>query len=359
MCGTDKIKKRLHSYRSLYNEVKQIKERLDEIESSQDLVKSVVITDMPKGSDVDKDSIGRLLARLEELRKEFNAKLDKMLCELHCIEKLIEGLEPTERQLMRKRYIEGRFNPWNEGHWLKRRFFDHKDNPSILAIITNYMCNEWLDDADKKVFEDMKKNNPKRYKVAGLGEWGIVDGLVYENWKEESFDINEISSKEGVISCFGIDFGYTNDPTALFCGLVDEKEHKIYVFDELYKKALTNKKIYDEILKMGYTKEKIRADCAEPKSIDELREFGLKGIRRSRKGKDSVNNGIQFIQGFEIIIHPKCVNFLREIGLYVWATDRLDSSKKLNQAVDDNNHLMDAMRYALEDIITKDSFSFE
>lgn len=251
------------------------------------------------------------------------------------------------------------FNPWNEGHWLKRRFFDDKDNPSILAITTNYMCNEWLDEADKRVFEDMKKNNPKRYKVAGLGEWGIVDGLVYENWKEESFDINEISSKDGVISCFGLDFGYTNDPTALFCGLVDEKEHKIYVFDELYKKALTNKKIYDEIFKMGYSKEKIRADCAEPKSIDELREFGLKGIRRSRKGKDSVNNGIQFIQGFEIIIHPKCINFLREIGLYVWATDRLDSSKKLNKAVDDNNHLMDAMRYALEDIITKDSFSFE
>ena len=79
------------------------------------------------------------------------------------------------------------FNPWNEHHWIKKRFFDAPVDPDILAMTTNYLCNEWLDASDKKLFEQMKKNNPRRYAVAGLGNWGIVDGLVYENWIEQDF----------------------------------------------------------------------------------------------------------------------------------------------------------------------------
>lgn len=249
------------------------------------------------------------------------------------------------------------FNPWNEHHWLKKRFFDCKDNENILAMTTNYMCNEWLDNSDRKMFEDMRKNNPKRYKVAGLGDWGIADGLIYENYVEDDFDINEVSKRKGVKSAFGLDFGYTNDETALFCGLVDESKKEIYVFDEIYKKALTNKKIYEEIHKKGYTKEKITADSAEPKSIDELRELGLYRIRKARKGKDSINNGIQYIQDFKIIIHPRCVNFITEISSYTWAEDKFGN--KINKPVDDFNHLMDAMRYAVEEFTAGSVFSFE
>ena len=248
------------------------------------------------------------------------------------------------------------FNPWNELHWLKKRFFDVVDK-DILAMTTNYMCNEWLDESDRKMFEDMKKNNPKRYKVAGLGDWGIVDGLIYENWKEDIFDVNDISGRKGVKSAFGLDFGYTNDPTALFCGLVDEIAKKIYVFDEIYEKAMSNRKIYDEISRKGYAKEKIVADSAEPKSIDELRNLGLYRIQKARKGKDSINNGIQYIQDFEIIIHPKCVNFIKEIGNYTWDEDKFGN--KINKPVDDFNHLLDAMRYALEDFLKGSAFSFD
>ena len=252
------------------------------------------------------------------------------------------------------------FNPWNEKHWLKKRFFDVKDNPDIMAKTTNYLCNEWLDSADLRVFEQMKKNNPRRYKVAGLGDWGIVEGLIYENWEEKAFDIHSdefISQHANIKSAFGLDFGYTNDPTALFCGLVDLEKAEIYVFDELYKKALTNKAIYQNIYSMGYVKEKIRADSAEPKSIDELRELGIYNIIAARKGRDSVNNGIQYIQGFKIYIHPKCVNFLTEIGNYTWDTDK--TGAKLNKPIDDFNHLLDAMRYALEDFLLGKTFSFE
>lgn len=238
-------------------------------------------------------------------------------------------------------------NPWNDKHWIKKRFFDVEHGTDILAKTTNYMCNEFLDNADKELFEKMKKINPKRYRVAGLGEWGVAEGLIYENYEEKEFNLNEISSLPGVVSIFGLDFGYTNDPTALFCGLLDEKNKRIYVFDELYKKALTNDMIYKNIEKMGYVKEKITADSAEPKSIQELKNLGLIRINKARKGKDSIVNGIQYIQNYKIIIHPRCVNFLTEISNYSWSKDKFNNF--VNTPIDDFNHLMDGMRYSVED----------
>ena len=242
------------------------------------------------------------------------------------------------------------FNPWNEKTWIKKRFFDVQDE-NILALTTNYKCNEWLSPEDIKVFEEMRVRNPRRYAVAGLGEWGIVDGLVYENWREEAFDLDEIRSNNNeLISAFGLDYGYTNDPTALFCGLLDLQNKRLYVFDEMYKKGLSNRRIAENIAEMGYNKETITADGAEPKSNDELKGYGLR-VKGAKKGKDSVKNGVQWIQDLEIIIHPRCVNFITEISNYTWAKDKFDN--KLNEPIDDFNHLMDAMRYALEGHITK------
>ena len=245
------------------------------------------------------------------------------------------------------------FNPWNERHWLKARFFDKVDD-NILALTTNYLCNEWLDDADKKLFEDMKKNNPRRYQVAGLGNWGIVDGLVYENWQELEFDWREILNKrQKAKAVFGLDFGYTNDPAAFFCGILDQEQKEIYVFDEIYQKGMQNTAIYSNIEKLSFKKEIIVADSAEPKSIDHLKGLGLYRIKASKKGKDSINAGIQFIQDFKIFIHPRCVNFLTEISNYAWDKDKF--GKPTNKPIDDFNHLMDAMRYALEDYMRNNS----
>ena len=238
-------------------------------------------------------------------------------------------------------------NPWNERHWIKKRFFDVKDE-NIMAKTTNYMCNEWLDESDKKLFEDMKNNNPRRYQVAGLGEWEIVDGLVYENWRELEFDWREILNKrQKAKAVYGLDFGYTNDPAAFFCGILDMAQKEIYVFDEIYQKGMQNTAIYNNIEKLGFRKEIIVADSAEPKSIEHLRSLGLTRIKASKKGKDSINAGIQFIQDFKIFIHPRCVNFLTEISNYAWDKDKF--GKAVNKPIDDFNHLMDAMRYALED----------
>lgn len=267
------------------------------------------------------------------------------------------------------------FNPWNENHWLKQRFFDERcgedengepifkaregmisDDGEILAVTTNYLCNEWLDEADKRVFERMKAEDPRRYQVAGLGNWGVCEGLVYERWELAGFDVKEIAAKEGVRSVFGLDFGYTNDPSALFCGLVDTRERVIYVFDEMYARGLSNMMIYDRIARMGFSKERIAADSANPKDIAELRALGLSRIRAARKGADSINHGIQFIRNFKIVIHPRCVNFYTEISSYAWAEDEF--GKLTNRPAGGMDHLMDAMRYAIEDVDRARSFGF-
>ena len=241
------------------------------------------------------------------------------------------------------------FNPWNERHWLKKRFFDVQD-PEILALTTNYLCNEWLDQADKTVFEKMRINNPRRYIVAGLGGWGVVEGLCFEKWKEEEFTLEQLQKDhKNLKTVCGLDFGYTNDPTAFVIGFLDLDKKQLFIWDEIYQKRMSNRKIAETITAMGYGKERITADSAEPKSIDELQTLHLH-VQGARKGKDSVNNGIQWIQELEIIIHPRCVNFLTEISNYQWDKDKF--GKTLNVPIDDFNHLMDAMRYALEKYIT-------
>ncbi len=247
------------------------------------------------------------------------------------------------------------FNPWNSRHWLCGRFF-FGESADTLAITTTYLCNEFLDEADREQMERLKERNPRRYRVAGLGEWGQAEGLVFENYTEEAFDIDALRAKDGLRSVFGLDFGYTNDPTALFCGLIDTANKRLWVFDELYRKGLSNERIAAIITDMGYAKERITADSAEMKSIDRLCELGLKGIRPARKGPDSIRAGIDFLQDYEIIVHPRCVNFLTEINAYMWDTDKYDN--RLNKPQDYMNHLMDAMRYAVEDIAKGDIFSF-
>ncbi|MBQ6630561.1 MAG: PBSX family phage terminase large subunit [Romboutsia sp.] len=238
------------------------------------------------------------------------------------------------------------FNPWSEKHWLKKRFFDVVDD-DILAITTNYTCNEFLGEDDKKLFEKMKLSNPRRYNIEGLGNWGIAEGLVYSNFEELEFDIEEIKKRRNIKSAFGLDFGYTNDETAFIASLVDLDNNEIYIFDEHYQKAMSNKDIANMIKYKGYSKEKIVGDSSEPKSIDDIKRQGIYRIKGAKKGKDSILNGIQFIQDFKIYVHPKCENTIVELSNYVWDTKE---GNVINKPIDDYNHLMDALRYSLEDV---------
>ena len=241
------------------------------------------------------------------------------------------------------------FNPWSERHWLKGRFFD-RVNDGVSTYSTTYKDNEFLDATDIAVFDAMRVNNPRRYAVAGLGEWGVSEGLVFENWRSEDFRLDKIErGKEWQFRhIFGLDYGYTNDPTAFIAAAVNQVEKRLYIFDEHYERRMLNSDIAAMIRRKGYQKERIRADSAEPKSNDDLRRLGITRIVPSEKGHDSIINGIVGIQEYEIIVHPLCKNTLKELGSYRFR--RLKDGSMDRYPVDSDNHLMDALRYAAQDI---------
>ncbi|MBR3778515.1 MAG: PBSX family phage terminase large subunit [Clostridia bacterium] len=239
------------------------------------------------------------------------------------------------------------FNPWDENHWLKSRFFDRHDS-NVYATTTDYRCNEFLDDTDRALYERMRESNPRRYAVAGLGEWGHSEGLVFENWSVEEFPLRELH-REGMRHVFGLDYGYTNDPTAFIAAAVDEKAKRIYLYDEHYQRRMLNEDIAAMIVEKGYQKERIRADAAEPKSNEDLRRLGICRLQAANKGRDSVLSGIARLQEYRLVVHPRCVHTAAELRSYVWQADGRDGVY-CNRPCDKDNHLMDALRYAMEDV---------
>lgn len=246
------------------------------------------------------------------------------------------------------------FNPWSANSWLKTRFFDNPDDDTFTAT-TTYVCNEWLGEDDVHTFENLRKNSPKRYRIEGLGEWGISEGLIYENWVEEDFDINEIKQRSNVRSAFGMDFGFV-DENAFVCSLVDNDNKDIFIFDEWFATNVTNIQIAEHIKSMGYGSERVICDCAEPKSISELYNNGIRA-EACRKGADSVRHGISQIQGFRIHVKPKCVNIIKELSNYAWAKDK--DGKPTDKPEHEFSHGMDALRYGVQKVLVGSSFSFD
>ena len=270
------------------------------------------------------------------------------------------------------------FNPWAETHWLNDRFFKngnedkenlikkglviHKNTEDILAITTNFRANEFLDEADLEVFKTMEKENPRRFEIEGNGNWGICEGTVYFRWEVLDFDIKNLIRRGEYQTCIGLDFGFSNDPTALVVSLVNEDKKEIHVIDEHYETGMFNEDIVSMIQYKGYSKSVIIADCAENKSIAWMKKNGIPRIKSSVKGPDSVIYGIQYLQGYKVYIHPKCKNFIVEIKNYVWSTDK-KTGKPLNKPIDAFNHLLDAWRYSVEPLsikrgINKEKFKF-
>lgn len=238
------------------------------------------------------------------------------------------------------------FNPWHEGHWLKKRFFDAVP-PDTAVFSTNYLINEFLDETDRAVFEQMKRTNRRKYEVAGLGNWGVAEGLVFENWEIGKPDIPQEKAYQWR-SFFGLDYGYTNDPTAFIAFKANPTEKLIYIYDELYRTRMLNCDIADELCRRGYAKERIRADSAEPKSNDDLRRLGIARITPSVKGPDSILNGIDRISEYKMFVDPSCVNTARELSSYRYGDPPHEGARRLPR--DSDNHLMDALRYAFEDV---------
>lgn len=239
------------------------------------------------------------------------------------------------------------FNPWSEHHWLKAAFFDEETKlKDVFSDTTTFRDNEWLDEQDRSRYTDLYRTNPRRARVVCDGDWGIAEGLVFDGCYEvRDFD-PEVKKKQIGLTIHGMDFGFTNDPTTLPSAIYDEKAGELWIYDELYKKGMLIKEIVREIEKRELMKAVIRADSASPQMIAELKNSGVTRIVGAKKGPDSIEHGITFMQGLKIFIHPLCEKTLEEFNTYVYQQDK--KGKWLNTPIDENNHIIDPLRYALE-----------
>lgn len=234
------------------------------------------------------------------------------------------------------------FNPYSDRHWLYKRFFA-EEHDNVLAWTTTYKQNPFVGEDFVNLMEDMKKTNPKKYRVLGDGHWGIAEGLIYDNWRVEDIDLSKVPNKNDLIISSAIDFGY-NHPTAFLQIAVDLELKKIYVVKELYNRFQTADDIAEMLIREGLRNELIWGDSARPEVIEHLKRKGL-NVKPTEKGKDSVLTGIQTVQDFEIIVDYSCVHTQEELSLYCWDEDK--EGNKLEQPLKINDDLMDCIRYSL------------
>lgn len=238
------------------------------------------------------------------------------------------------------------FNPWSERHWLKSAFFDEDTRKKdVFADTTTYRDNEWLDQQDIDRYEDLWRTNPRRAAVVANGDWGVAEGLVFENYTIRDFDIMATIKRVGETTA-GLDFGFTHDATTFPRLAVDLDNKELWIYAEHYEHAMTTDDIYNMIVDADMKNALITADSAEQRLIAELRAKGISRITPSVKGAGSINAGIDFMKQFKIYIHPSCVKTIEEFDTYIYKQDK--DGKWLNEPIDANNHIIDAVRYSLE-----------
>lgn len=248
-----------------------------------------------------------------------------------------------------KKHIYLSFNPILKTHWIYKEFFEgfweddkqyiEKNDLSILK--TTYKDNRFLAEDDIYAFEN--EDDKYYYDVYTLGNWGVLGAIIFKDYLVQDFNTE----------CFdvyrnGVDWGFSQDPYAFIRIAVDNKRKILYICKEFYKTGLLNENSAN-LIKPIVKKEPVYCDSAEPKSIEEYNRLGIKAYS-AKKGAGSIAEGIKFIQKYKIIIHPSCVNFQNEMMMYKYKEDKAGNA--LPQPVDKNNHLIDALRYALSTEIT-------
>ncbi|MCG1392735.1 PBSX family phage terminase large subunit [Staphylococcus epidermidis] len=238
------------------------------------------------------------------------------------------------------------FNPWSERHWLKPTFFDEDTKlNNTFSYTTTFRVNEWLDDVDIGRYEDLYRTNPRRARIVCDGDWGVAEGLVFENFEVKEFDwVKKLKDKQVV--AHGSDFGFTQDPTTLVSTIVDTQNKELWIYDEHYQRGMLTDEIYQMYIDKGLKNAEIIADSAEKRLITEIKRKGISNIKPSVKGQGSIMQGVQFIQGFKIYVHPSCEHTIEELNTYTFDQDK--DGNWLNKPIDENNHILDALRYSLE-----------
>lgn len=247
------------------------------------------------------------------------------------------------------------FNPVSKANYCYKLFFrtDFETEEELNEILafrskvkvlhTNYMDNQFLPQAYVDSLLLMKATNPAYFTIYALGEFGSLDKLIFTNWQSYDFDYTKLRGD----TMIGLDFGFINDPTALVASICVPKEERIYVFKEWGGVGMLNDEIAQGIKDLGFAKSVIIADCAEQKSIEEIKKQGIYKIKPSVKGQGSILQGIQQLQQYEIIVHPSCKNLIEEFQNYSWTKDK-QTNEYINKPVDKFNHYCDSLRYSLQ-----------
>jgi phage terminase large subunit len=251
------------------------------------------------------------------------------------------------------------FNPIMQSHHIYTTYFsdiawadDQKEYTSdgLTILKTTYKDNHFLTKQDVADLENEK--DKYFYDVYTLGNWGVLGDVIFTNWRVEDLS--------GTAAQFtnprnGLDFGFGGAPAGMPVTHYDANHKTIYVYKELYEYGLTNDLLANEV-KTLIDKQYVTCDSAEPKSIAELQGYGINALA-AKKGKDSVNFGIQWLQQQTIVIDKLCVKTKTEIQQYQWKKDKDGNSMKV--PVDKNNHIIDGLRYAYESDMVSESVTTE
>lgn len=245
------------------------------------------------------------------------------------------------------------FNPSVSAHWLKKRFYDHVDpetglsnDGAILAITRNFDCNEFLDENFKMEMDRLKRLDPDRYRIVAMGEWGTNGGLIYTNWKVLDFDYTAPLSYEWEWR-YGIDFGFMESPTAIVCLAVNKKMRLLYVMDTSYIYHKVAPEIAEECRRMGIADKHIIGDSSHMMAIEEMSRNGIRHIEPCTKGAGSIVVGIERVREYKIIIERHNQQFIREISNYRWKKSKKEDCFADEPDAYQEDHGLDAMRYAL------------
>lgn len=240
------------------------------------------------------------------------------------------------------------FNPVSKANWVYNAFFVKKPKNTVVYQ-TTYKDNRFLDALTRENIEELANRNEAYYKIYALGEFATLDKLVFPKYTKALLNKDDLRQ---ITSYFGLDYGFINDPSAFMHVKIDDDHKRLYVVEEYVKKGLTNDKIAESITALGYAKEQIRADSAEKKSNQELRNLGISRVIDVKKGAGSVMQGIQYLLQYEWIVDERCVKTIEELENYTWKKDKA-TNEYINEPVDSYNHCLDAIRYAIQDKITK------
>lgn len=241
------------------------------------------------------------------------------------------------------------FNPVSKANWVYRRFFTNGTPEDTVIIHTTYKDNPHLPKEYIDSLLRLERTNPAYFKIYVLGAFATLDKLIFPIKTVRLITQEEVKN---LLFWIGMDFGYTNDPTAITWGYCDNVHKILYITGEYNKKGMTNDVIAATIKDLGFAKERIIADAAEPKSIAELRRLGISRIIGAVKGPDSVKNGIDKIQRYDIVIDERCVNTIEEFDNYTWVKDK-KTGEYINQPIDMFNHHIDSIRYGIQEVMRR------